>query len=418
VASLRVPTFNAANQYKVGATRINHRAESDLCAKVANGQAKGEKSMEPLKELNACGQSAWLDNVSRSLIRSGKLSNLIANGVRGVTSNPAIFEKAIAHSNDYDQQIAELARDKDANAILRILMIDDIKAACDVLLWLYEETDGRDGFVSVEVSPNLADDTLGTIVEAQGLWQDIDRPNVLIKVPATEAGIPAIKALISDGVNVNATLLFSRDMYAKVALAYIAGLEALPRSTNLSKIASAASFFISRIDNKVDSLLSERIDSANGAGGGQLGAMKGKTAIANAKLAFQLYRQIYGGARWAKLARRGARPQRLLWASTGTKDKSFSDVMYVEELVGPNTINTMPPDTLEAYRDHGKPGLRLEVELAEAGTLLASLEQCGVSLDQVTAELLADGLARFKSAAESLVLAIDQKRRAALTVRV
>ena len=368
--------------------------------------------MEPLKELNAYGQSVWLDNVSRSLLRSGKLSKLVASGVTGVTSNPAIFEKAIAYSDDYDQQIAMLARDKDAVAILRILIIDDIKAACDVLLRIYEETGGRDGFVSVEVSPQLADDTLGTIAEAQGLWHDINRPNLLIKVPATDAGIPAIKALISDGINVNATLLFSRDMYAKVATAYIAGLEALPRSANLATIASAASFFISRLDNKVDALLSEKV------GAGQLGAMKGKTAIANAKLAFHLWRQIYSSARWTKLAKRGACPQRLLWASTGTKDKSFSDVMYVDELVGPNTVNTMPPDTLEAYRDHGKPGLRLETGLAEAGAQLASLEQCGISLDQATAELLADGLARFKSAAESLLVAIEQKRRAALTVRV
>ena len=373
--------------------------------------------MEPLKDLYTYGQSAWLDSVSRSLLRSGKLSNLVASGVTGVTSNPAIFEKAIAHSNDYDQQIAELARDKDAVAILRTLMIDDIKAACDVFLRLYEKTGGRDGFVSVEVSPHLADDTLGTIAEAQGLWQDINRPNVLIKVPATEAGIPAIKTLISDGINVNATLLFSRDMYAKVAKAYISGLEALPKSANLAKIASVASFFISRIDNRVDTLLSEKA-GPDDASDGPLAAMKGKTAIANAKLVFQLYRQIYSGARWTRLAKRGACPQRLLWASTGTKDKSFSDVMYVDELIGPNTINTMPPDTLEAYRDHGKPGLRLETGLTEARAHLASLEQCGISLDQVTAELLVDGVARFKSAAESLLVAIEQKRRAALTVRV
>lgn len=372
--------------------------------------------MEPLKELSAYGQSAWLDSISRDLLRSGKLSGLVASGVRGVTSNPAIFEKAIAHSNDYDQQIAKLARDNDAVSILRVLVIDDIKAACDALLQLYEETGGRDGFVSVEVSPHLADDTLRTIAEAQGLWHDINRPNVLIKVPATEAGIPAIKALISDGINVNATLLFSREVYAKVASAYIAGLEALPRNTNLATIASAASFFISRIDNKVDGLLSEKI--AGGAEREQLGAMKGKTAIANAKLAFQLWRKIYSGARWTKLAKRGACPQRLLWASTGTKDKAFSDVMYVDELVGPSTVNTMPPETLEAYRDHGKPALRIETGLAEASEHLASLEQCGVSLDQATTELLADGLARFKGAAESLLAAIEQKRRAALMARV
>jgi transaldolase / glucose-6-phosphate isomerase len=370
--------------------------------------------MQPLKELNAYGQSAWLDNVSRSLMSSGNLANLVASGVSGVTSNPAIFEKAIAHSSDYDEQIAELAGGNDAVGILRSLMIDDIKTACDALLWLYEETGGRDGFVSIEVSPHLADDTLGTIADGQGLWQDINRPNLLIKVPATEAGIPAIKALISDGINVNVTLLFSRDMYAKVALAYIAGLEALPRSTDLSKIASTAAFFISRIDNRVDALLAGKSGSADCA---ELGAMKCKTAIANAKLTFQLYRQIYSGARWAKLAKRGARPQRLLWASTGTKDKSFSDVMYVEELVGPNTINTMPPDTLAAYQDHGNPSLRLETGLMEARAHLDALANCGISLEQVTAELLADGLARFKNAADSLLAVIDQKKRAALAAR-
>jgi transaldolase/glucose-6-phosphate isomerase len=368
--------------------------------------------MDPLEDLRACGQSAWLDNVSRSLIRSGELSSLVAGGVGGVTTNPAIFEKAIAHSNDYDRQIAELARDKDAPAILRTLMIDDIQAACDVFLPVYEETGGRDGFVSIEVSPHLADDTPGTIAEGRRLWQDVGRPNVLIKVPATDAGIPAIKALISDGINVNVTLLFSRDMYAKVALAYIAGLEALPRSADLSKIASTAAFFISRIDAKADGLLAQKIDAE------EFGAIKGKTAIANAKLAFRLYRQIYGGARWAKLARRGAVPQRLLWASTGTKDKAFSDVMYVDELVGPNTINTMPTDTLAAYRDHGKPHLSLETGLAEAQAHLAALERYGVSLDQVAAELLADGVARFKGAEDSLLAAIDQMGRAASPARV
>jgi len=363
--------------------------------------------MEPLKELVTYGQSVWYDNVSRDLIRSGKLKALIAAGVRGVTSNPAIFEKAIAHSNDYDRQIADLAASRNSAAILRTLIVDDIRDACDALLMLYEETGGRDGFVSVEVSPHLADDTVATIAEAQSLWQDIARPNLLIKIPATEAAIPAIKALVSDGINVNVTLLFSREMYAKVALAYIAGLEALPRSADLSKIASTAAFFVSRIDGRVDALLAEKA-------GDRLAALKCKAAIANAKLAFQLYRQIYSGARWAKLARRGAYPQRLLWASTGTKDASFSDVMYVEELIGPNTINTMPPETLAAYRDHGRPSLRLETGLDQASAHLTALEQCGVSLEQVAAELLIDGLARFRTAAECLAAVVERKRRAAL----
>lgn len=358
--------------------------------------------MEPLKELLACGQSAWLDNVSRDLLRSGRLKGLVEAGVRGVTSNPAIFEKAIAHSADYDPDIAALAPAKDAAGILRDLMIGDIQAACDVLFWLYEESGGRDGFVSVEVSPRLADDTIGTIAEAQALWTDVNRPNVLIKIPATEAGIPALKALIADGINVNATLLFSRDMYAKVAQAYLAGLEAQPKGADLSKIASVASFFVSRIDAKIDTLLSEKPDA-------EAAALKGKTAIANAKLAFQYYRQLYSSSRWAKLARRGAAPQKLLWASTGSKDKTLSDVMYVEELVGPSTINTMPPDTLAAYCDHGKPAPRLESGLSEARAHLAALEESGISLDAVTGALLADGLDRFRDAADSLIAAIEKK---------
>jgi len=360
--------------------------------------------MEPLKELFACGQSAWLDNVSRDLIRSGRLKGLVDAGVRGVTSNPAIFEKAIAHSTDYDRDIAALAPAKDASAILRDLMIGDIQAACDVLFWLYEESGGRDGFVSVEVSPHLADDTLGTIAEAQALWADVNRPNVLIKIPATEAGVLALKALIADGINVNATLLFSRDMYAKVAQAYLAGLEAHPKGADLSKIASVASFFVSRIDAKIDTLLEEKPDGAE---------LKGKTAIANAKLAFQYYRQLYSSARWAKLARRGAAPQKLLWASTGSKDKTLCDVMYVEELVGPSTINTMPPDTLAAYCDHGKPAPRLETGLSEARAHLAALEESGISLDAVTGALLVDGLDRFCDAADSLIAAIEKKRNPA-----
>jgi transaldolase / glucose-6-phosphate isomerase len=364
--------------------------------------------MEPLKELTALGQSVWLDNVSRHLIRSGKLESLIKAGVRGVTSNPAIFEKAIAHSSDYDSQIAELAGKNDAVDVLRALMIEDITAACDAFTWLYEETGGRDGFVSIEVSPHLADDSQGTIAEGRALWRDIARPNVLIKVPATEAGLPAIKTLISEGINVNITLLFSCEMYAKVAHAYIAGLEALPKNADLSKITSTAAFFVSRIDASVDGLLAKNADPT-------LSALKTKTAIANAKMAFQLYRQIFSGTRWFRLVKRGANPQRLLWASTGTKDKSLSDVMYVEELAGAQTINTMPPDTLEAYRDHGNPALRLETGLAEAREHLAALERAGVSLDAVTDDLLADGLAKFKTAADSLVAAIEQKRHAALS---
>jgi transaldolase/glucose-6-phosphate isomerase len=367
--------------------------------------------MNPLEKLEAFGQSVWYDNVSRNLVRSGELAVLVADGVKGVTSNPSIFERAIGQSNQYDQDIRATPREIDAASVFRKLAVEDIRDACDVMRAPYDQEDGRDGFVSIEVSPYLADDTAATVAEAHSLWAEIARPNLMIKVPATSAGIPAIRTLIADGINVNVTLLFSCAMYAEVAEAYIAGLEARQEVGGLNRIASVASFFISRIDTKADAQITAKQKVAEGPEQARLQALKGKTAIANAKLAYARYEQIFSGARWAKLVERGARPQRLLWASTGTKDKSYSDVRYVEELIGPDTVNTMPPETLAAYRDHGDPAARIQSGSNEAREDLAALKGAGISLDSITGELLAAGVKQFKDAADTLLTAIETKRR-------
>jgi len=367
--------------------------------------------MDALQRLRGLGQSVWYDNVSRQLIRSGALAELVSQGVSGVTSNPSIFEKAIAHSNDYDDDIRNLTGDR-AAAIFQKLAVQDIQEACEVLRAVYEAERGRDGFVSIEVSPHLAHDAIATVEDARNLWRKINRPNLLIKIPGTRAGVHALRTLIAEGVNVNVTLLFSRAMHIEVAHAYLDGLEARPRTSDLSRLASVASFFVSRIDAKTDGIITEKSATADAGTRTGLLELKGKTAIANAKLAYEQFEQIFRGERWEKLVSRGATPQRLLWASTGTKEKSYSDVLYVEELIGPNTINTMPPETLAAYRDHGNPALRLQTGLAEANAHLGNLEQNGISLDAVTSDLLADGLKRFQTAADQLFAAIDAKKSA------
>lgn len=372
--------------------------------------------MTPLKKLETLGQSVWYDNVSRQLVRSGELAALVADGVKGVTSNPSIFEKAIGQSNQYDEEIRGMSRGNDAASIFRRLAVEDIRDACDIMWPLYDRQDGRDGFVSIEVSPYLADDTVATVEEARSLWAEIARPNLMIKVPATKAGIPAIRTIISEGINVNVTLLFACAMYAEVAEAYLSGLEARRETGDPNRIASVASFFVSRIDSKADAQIAEKLKVMQGQERIRLEALAGKTAIANAKLAYEQYQQIYGGSvRWNKLAKRGARPQRLLWASTGTKNKSYSDVLYVEELIGPNTVNTMPPETLAAYRDHGNPTARLQSGLVEARADLAALEGFGISLDHITSELLVAGVKQFRDAADKLFTAIETKRRAVAT---
>ncbi|MDE1937497.1 MAG: bifunctional transaldolase/phosoglucose isomerase [Alphaproteobacteria bacterium] len=368
--------------------------------------------MNPLKDLERFGQAPWLDYVSRGLLRSGGLKKLVEqDGIKGVTSNPSIFEKAIGHSDDYDEEIGKLLQRgcADAGAIFRQLAVADIRAAADVLAPVYEATKAADGYVSMEVSPYIAHDTAATITEAREIWNEVARDNLMVKVPGTPEGLPAIRQLTSEGLNINVTLLFSQAVYVQVAEAYIAGLEALPKTHDLSKMASVASFFVSRIDAKIDGKLDEMLKTASADQRARLEGLRGKIAIANAKFAYRDYERIFSGPRWEALAKRGARPQRLLWASTGTKSKAYSDVLYVDTLIGPDTVNTMPPETMDAFRDHGRPQASVQSGIADAEQMLADLKAVGISLDDVTAWLVADGVDKFADAADQLYGAIAEK---------
>ncbi|HEX3810096.1 MAG TPA: transaldolase [Rhizomicrobium sp.] len=367
--------------------------------------------MNPLEKLEQLGQSIWLDYLSRDFIEDGSLKkSLETDSVRGVTSNPSIFEKAIGHSAEYDKQIGEILKsgETDARKIFRKLAVRDIQNACDVLRPVYDATAGHDGFVSMEVSPDLALETEKTIQEARELWSAIAKPNLMIKVPGTKEGLPAIRKLIGEGINVNITLLFARPVYEQVANAYIEGLEALPRERDLGTVASVASFFVSRIDTKIDEWIEDKLKSGS-EDQAKLKSLLGKVAIASAKLAYEQYKKIFSGERWAALAKRGARPQRLLWASTGTKNKAYSDVLYIETLIGPNTVNTVPVETLDAYRDHGKPEQTLEKDVDQARQVLDDLKQVGLSIDRATDELVDEGVGKFDDAANKLYAAIRDK---------
>src|SRR6266699_4569190 len=373
----------------------------------------------PLKTLQEYGQSVWLDFVSRELLKSGELGRLIAeDGVRGVTSNPSIFEKAIGHGDDYDGLIAaaEAAGDLDPGALFEGLAIHDIQEGADALNPIYEQTQGRDGYISMEVSPYLAMQTHETIEEARRLWRSIGRRNLMVKVPATGPGLPAIRTLIGEGINVNITLLFSQKVYAAVADAYISGLEEyVAKGGDPHKVASVASFFVSRIDTMVDEALDKKIaTAADPAEKQRLKGLQGKIAIANAKLAYQLYQRIFRDERWQRLAQHGAQTQRLLWASTGTKNKAYSDVLYVEELIGPDTVNTMPPATMDAFRDHGRPRPSLEEDVPGAAAAMEALAGAGISIDDITARLVDDGVQLFAEAADHLYAAVQKKRRTIL----
>jgi transaldolase/glucose-6-phosphate isomerase len=375
--------------------------------------------MNLVKALENHGQSVWLDFLARGFIAKGELKKLIdTDGLKGVTSNPSIFEKAIGSSDEYDGPIGKALKggDRPVADLFERLAIEDIQHAADVLRPVYDQLKGHDGFVSLEVSPYLAMDTKGTIAEAQRLWNEVHRKNLMVKVPATAEGLPAIEHLISEGISINITLLFSQKVYLQVAEAYLAGLEKyVAKGGDPSHVASVASFFVSRIDTLVDKELDEKIAKANDPSEKErLAALKGKVAIANAKLAYQDYKRLFSGARWDRLAAKGAKPQRLLWASTGTKNKDYSDVLYVEELIGPNTINTVPPATLDAFRDHGRLRDSLEDNIEEARHVLAELERSGVSLDAVTAELVKDGVRLFADAADKLYGAVAQKRATVL----
>jgi transaldolase / glucose-6-phosphate isomerase len=375
--------------------------------------AKMTSLENPLRALQVFGQSVWLDYIRRSLITSGELGRLIDDdGLRGVTSNPAIFEKAVAGSSDYKEMLeAPDARGLDAKTLYERLAVRDVQDAADILRPVYEETATRDGYVSLEVSPLLADDTTGTLEEARRLWQAVGRDNLMIKVPATPQGIPAIKQLISEGINVNVTLLFAQDAYERVADAYMSGLEALvARGGDPQRVASVASFFISRIDTAIDAIAAERLQaSTNAREQSLLRALTGKVAIANAKLTYQRYGELVSSRRWQALASRGAQTQRLLWASTGTKNPNYRDVVYIEELVGADTVNTIPPATFDAFRDHGQARASLGEDVESACDTMATLAEVGISIKEVTDTLLAEGVQLFAGAFTKLLKAVEKQ---------
>ena len=370
-------------------------------------------STNPLIELTKLGQSIWNDNIERKLITSGELKRLIdEDGLSGVTSNPAIFEKAIAGSDLYADQLRELAtQGKSPMEIYEALAIRDIQMTADVLKEVYDRTGGADGFVSLECSPLLANDTAGTIEEARRLWGLLDRANVMIKIPGTEAGMPAIEQCIYEGININITLLFSLQAYEQTMEAYIRGLERrADENKPITNIASVASFFVSRIDTAADKELERRIEKATDeAEKAKLQSLLGRIAIANAKVAYQRYKKIFHGERFAALKQNGARVQRPLWASTSTKNPVYPDVYYVEALMGPETVDTLPPATIVAFRDHGRPRVTIEDNMDEERSVLTRLEDVGISLDQVTAHVLADGVRLFVEPFEKLLKTIESR---------
>ena len=361
------------------------------------------------------GQSIWMDNLSRDIIRSGELKQLTeSRGIHGITSNPSIFEKAIAGNQIYDADIeAGSKAGKSVQGIYESLVFEDIREACDILRPIYDETNGLDGYVSIEVPPTIAQDTESTLSEARRYYQEIGRENVMIKIPGTPEGLPAVEAAIRDGINVNITLLFSVESYVDTAWAYIRGLEKRVEDGNdISKIASVASFFLSRIDVKIDKMVDEKLKGEDEESKqAKLREIKGKVAIANAKIAYQEFKKIFSSERWQKLEEKGAHLQRLLWASTGAKNPDYSDVMYVDELVGRNTVNTMPPDTIEACADHCSPGDRIEMDIDAAYQLMETLKDpdVNIDLDQVMAELLDEGIDKFVKPYESLISSLENK---------
>lgn len=361
--------------------------------------------MNPLKQLQEQGQSVWLDYIRRNMIRSGELKRLVEeDGIRGVTSNPTIFEKAIAGSSDYDEALRDLLAKNSKAGVEQLyepLAIEDIQMAADVLRPVFDESKGDDGYVSLEVSPRLAHDTQGTIDAAKRLRAAVARDNILIKVPATPAGLPAIESLIADGVSVNVTLMFSMQHYENVARAYVKGLE---RCAEPAKVASVASFFVSRVDTVIDKAL-----EANGSA--EAHALRGKAAIANSKIVYRRFLEIFHGEGFVGLRRRGARVQRPLWASTGTKNPAYSDVLYVENLIGAETVNTMPPETIRAFRDHGKiPGDTVKENWADADAALAALPKFGIDMAAVTEKLQVDGVKAFSASFDQLLDALEKKR--------
>lgn len=371
--------------------------------------------MNRLHQLEHLGQSIWYDNISRSLLTGGGLQRMVDDGLLGVTSNPTIFEKAIAGSSDYDAQIADLVRRNPAITTaeaIQTLMVEDIRAAADTLKPVYERTQGRDGYVSIEVTPTKARDEAATVKEARELWELVHRPNTMIKIPATREGLPAVAQAISEGINVNVTLIFSEERYREVGEAYMAGLERrLQAGHPLHHIASVASVFVSRIDTMVDKRLDEL--RARGANPADVARLQGKAAVANTKLIYQAFREVFSSPRFAALQKYGAALQRPLWASTGTKNPSYSDLLYVEPLIGPFTVNTVPPSTYEAILDHCGPVLTLESELSESTLVIEALNGMGVDMEEVLERLEIDGVAAFEKSFDGLHSCLQKKLAAA-----
>jgi transaldolase len=367
----------------------------------------------PLLDLQKAGQSIWLDYIRRDLLTSGELRRLIAeDGLRGMTSNPSIFEKAISGSPDYAAQLDQLvAQGLNAGDIFERIAVKDIQDAADILRPVYDSTNKLDGYVSIEVSPTLARDTQGSIEEARRLWKAVKRPNLMVKIPGTPEGVPAVRQLTSEGLNINITLLFAQEAYIAVAEAFMDGLEAALKSgKDISHIASVASFFVSRIDTLVDSMIDAQLKNPGTPEREQLlRSLHGKVAIANAKQAYRWYQQTIAGSRWRALAGRGAHSQRLLWASTSTKNPKYRDVLYIEELIGPETVNTIPPATMDAFRDHGIVRRTLDADLAAADKTMSDLEKAGISMKKVTDQILDEGIKLFDDAFSKLIGAVDQK---------
>jgi transaldolase/glucose-6-phosphate isomerase len=371
---------------------------------------------DSIKKLHGLGQSLWYDNIQRRLLENGELAEMIQRGdIRGVTSNPSIFNNAIAKTNDYDSALRPMAwAGWSAERIYNQLSVEDICAAADLFLPLYRESQGLDGYVSLEVSPYLAKDTSGTIIEAQKLWRQVNRPNLMIKIPATQEGIPAVEATLAAGINVNVTLIFSLERYREVMEAYLRGLEkAAAAGRKIDTIASVASFFVSRVDTKIDPRLDE-IGRKDVSLAGEAGQLLGKAAIANARMAYADFQEVFGGARFKKLQESGAKVQRPLWASTSTKNPQYRDVIYVEELIGPDTVDTVPPQTLDAYREHGQAKVTLTQGLSEAKASIQSLEKLGISMQSVTQELEDEGVKSFSDAFTALLKSVETRREKAL----
>jgi transaldolase len=370
----------------------------------------------PLIQLKALGQSVWYDNIDRSQLNSGQFKRLLdEDGVVGVTANPTIFQKSISHGDAYDAQITQLIKErKSTNEIYEAIVLQDIRTVADILRPIYDSTNRQDGFVSLEVSPDLAHNTEGTISEVRRFWKMVDRPNLMIKIPATQEGIPAVRQALTEGINVNITLIFSIEFYRQVTDAFLTALEDRnAEGKDISHIASVASFFVSRVDTLVDKLLEDKIKATSDSAEQQmLKSLEGKAAIANARLVYQDFKRIFGTPRFETLKHSGAQVQRPLWASTSTKNPAYRDVLYAEELIGPNTVDTMPLETIENFRDHGRVRLSVEDDIPQAKAELAALEEIGIHYDQVTQQLLDEGVQKFADSFHELFLGIESKKQA------